>query len=590
MSGQKLTKGYALAGYRFTNQLRELEQRSEGSSSRVLQGAEEVVTPLVWQQWEEELRDHPDREWAELLVRGIREGFRLGHDQSKVVLEEKGGSMYEASQHREVIQEYLAKEVQGRRVWRMEKDTAGIQCSPFGVIPKKGRPGRWRLIVDLSAPDAHSVNDGIDRELSSVSYTSVDDVIRRVLELGEGAQIAKADVKAAYRNIPVHPRDRWLLGMRWEGETFVDGTLPFGLRSAPLLFTAVGDAIEWIATRRGAVWLRHYIDDFVAVGQKGTDQCERTMAVFKEACQRLGMPLDENKEEGPSEVLTFLGLEIDSVRMEVRLPQEKLSEMRALLKRWRGMKSCKRRDLESLVGSLNHACRAVRPGRAFKRRLQNLMTTVERDGRRVRLNVEARADIEWWHQFGLRWNGTSLMKAVVVDGEPQEEMFSDASGNWGCGATWKGRWFQIQWSALPGTSEWGIMPKEMLPIVVAAVVWGARWKGLVIRARCDNMSVVAAVQAGACKERWSMHLLRCLAFVEARLSVTVRAEHIRGSENGVADDLSRNRLQSARSTMQVTEEEPVAVPAEVLGMLTTASQSWSGQEWRRLSELLLTSQ
>ncbi len=49
MSGQKLTKGYALAGYRFTNQLRELEQRSEGSSSRVLQGAEEVVTPLMWQ-------------------------------------------------------------------------------------------------------------------------------------------------------------------------------------------------------------------------------------------------------------------------------------------------------------------------------------------------------------------------------------------------------------------------------------------------------------------------------------------------------------------------------------------------------------
>ena len=92
----------------------------------------------------------------------------------------------------------------------MERDTAGIQCSPFGVIPKKGKPGRWRLIVNLSAPEGHSVNDGIDRELSSVAYTSVDDVIRRVLELGEDALIAKADVKAAYRNIPVHPRDRWL--------------------------------------------------------------------------------------------------------------------------------------------------------------------------------------------------------------------------------------------------------------------------------------------------------------------------------------------------------------------------------------------
>ncbi len=177
-----------------------------------------------------------------------------------------------------------------------------------------------------------------------------------------------------------------------------------------------------------------------------------------------------------------------------------------------------------------------------------------------------------------------------MDGDPQEEMFSDASGSWGCGATWQGEWFQIQWGALPGTSEWGIMPKEMLPIVVAAVVWGARWKGRAIRARCDNMSVVAAIQAGACKERWSMHLLRCLAFVEATLSVAVRAEHIRGVENGVADDLSRDRLQSALSIMQVPKAEPVTVPVELMGMLTTASQSWSEQEWRQLSELLLTCQ
>ncbi len=204
--GQKLTVVFAFAGYCFTNQLKELERRSEGLSSRVLQGAEAVVTPLVWQQWEEELREHPDREWVEFLVTGVREGFRLGHDQSKVVLKERRGTMYEASQHREVIQEYLEKEVQGRRIWKVSAE--GVQCSPFGVIPKKGKPGRWRLIVDLSAPEAHSVNDGIDRELSSVSYTSVEDVVRRVLELGEGARLAKADVRAAYRNVPVHPRDR----------------------------------------------------------------------------------------------------------------------------------------------------------------------------------------------------------------------------------------------------------------------------------------------------------------------------------------------------------------------------------------------
>lgn len=53
----------------------------------------------------------------------------------------------------------------------------GIHISPFGVIPKKNRPNKWRLIVNLSAPEGASVNDGIGKELASVSYASVDDIV-----------------------------------------------------------------------------------------------------------------------------------------------------------------------------------------------------------------------------------------------------------------------------------------------------------------------------------------------------------------------------------------------------------------------------
>jgi len=462
---------YAVAGYRFTNQLVQLEKVSEGPDSRVLQGAEDVVTPLKWQSWWDELQEHPDRVWVEYLVRGLRDGFRIGHDQSRVAMRRRRGMCFEASQH-EVIDDYLKKEVAEKRVWMLSQSALDkeVQCSPFGVIPKKGRPGKWRLIVNLSAPDGGCTNDGIARELASVAYTSVEEVVGRVMELGSGALVAKADVRAAYRNVPVHPRDRWLLGMEWKGETYVDGTLPFGLRSAPLLFTALGDAVEWIAQKRGASWLRHYIDDFVMVGRPGTGECAEAMSALKETCKKLGMPLEPNKEEGPSEVITFLGLEIDSINMEVRLPQVKLGELKATLKKWRGMKSCRRRDLESIVGSLNHACKAVRPGRAFKRRLQDLLVTVDRDGRRVRLNHEARADIEWWHQFGLSWNGTSFMKMMVEPTFPQEVMLSDASGGWGCGAVWKGRWFKLSWETACAAKGWTIMPKELLPIVVAAAV------------------------------------------------------------------------------------------------------------------------
>ena len=54
--------------------------------------------------------------------------------------------------------------------------------------------------------------------------------------------MAKFDLKSAYRNVPVHPDDRGLLGMLWDDQLYVDSTLPFGLRSAPKIFNALADA------------------------------------------------------------------------------------------------------------------------------------------------------------------------------------------------------------------------------------------------------------------------------------------------------------------------------------------------------------
>jgi hypothetical protein len=83
------------------------------------------------------------------------------------------------------------------------------------------------------------VNEGVDRELSSLSYATVDEAVRQIMRLGRGTLLAKCDVRHAYRNVSVHPEDRHLLGMQFEGKTYVDTALPFGLRSAPKLFTAL---------------------------------------------------------------------------------------------------------------------------------------------------------------------------------------------------------------------------------------------------------------------------------------------------------------------------------------------------------------
>ena len=182
--------------------------------------------------------------------------------------------------------------------------------------------------MDLSSPEGRSVNDGIDKELTTVAYMSVDDAMAEVLRRGNGTRLAKMDIQQAYRNVPVHPLDRHLLGMEWQGKVYVDGTLPFGLRSAPLLFTAAGDALQWVMEERGVSWVGHYIDDFITVGDPGSTMCGHHLEIMKSVCQQAGMPTALDKEEGPTTVLHFLGMELDTNQLVIRLPLEKLEQLK----------------------------------------------------------------------------------------------------------------------------------------------------------------------------------------------------------------------------------------------------------------------
>ena len=164
----------------------------------------------------------------------------------------------------EVVRDYLSKEcAEGRVLGPLPPELfPSVQISRIGTIPK-GSTGKWHLIVDLSAPEGFSVNDNIDETLCSLSYISVEDTVQEIMAKGQGSQLAKADIQSAYKTILVHPEDWNLLGMAWDKSLFIDTTLPFGLRSAPKIFTAVADAAEWIARQQGVTTILHYLDDFL---------------------------------------------------------------------------------------------------------------------------------------------------------------------------------------------------------------------------------------------------------------------------------------------------------------------------------------
>ena len=283
----------------------------EGSiATSVFQGGRLLL--LCWKEWDAGLRTHPDQRFWQYVFNGIRSGFRIGFDYRNTCCSKKR-NMKSAVENPQVVHNYLEEECKAGRVVGLicPGEYPFVHTSSFGVIPKS-TPGKWRLIVDLSSPERGSVNNGIRESWCSLTYATVDDAIRGIVSNGRGALLIKVDIRSAYRVVQIHPDDRWLMGMLWDGSLFVDTALPFGLRPAPKIFTALVDAAERIVRQRGINFVIHYLDDFLMVTSPDGYQGEHALRILLESFERLGLPVAWDKLEGPSTCLTFLGFQLDS--------------------------------------------------------------------------------------------------------------------------------------------------------------------------------------------------------------------------------------------------------------------------------------
>ena len=137
----------------------------------------------------------------------------------------------------------------------------------------------------------------------------------------------------------------------------------------PRLFSALTDGLMWILHSRGVTSALHYLDDFLLLDSPSTQTCQAALCSKLSTCEELGFPVAPEKTEGHGTVLTFLGIEIDTVDCQLRLPQEKLRDLQATIRKWMQSgarpvprRSDKKQDLLSLIGHLNHAVTVVRPG------------------------------------------------------------------------------------------------------------------------------------------------------------------------------------------------------------------------------------
>ena len=405
-------------------------------------------------------------------------------------------------------------------------------------------------MVDLSHLPGSIVNNGIDPSLSSIHYASVDNAVEIIRSLGQGTLLTKFDLKDAYRIIPVHPSDHHRLGIMWEGATYVDRCLPFGLQSAPKIFSAFSDALAWIFGCAGLVGQVHYLDDYLFLEPPGSP-CFFVMEMVSSLCNSLGVPLATHKTEGPSTCLVFLGILVDTVRWELRLPDDKLQLLSALIQAWSHRSACQRRELESFLGHLSQAATVIRQGCPFLRDLFQLLSVARQPHQFVRLTRGAKGDIFWWLYFLKRWNGRSFFP----QGVPSVHIYTNASGSFGCGGFQQtGHWFKLAW---PCDLHRSIAALELIPVVVAATLWGDNWQGKLVCFHSDNEAEVSVLNKGHAQDVALTHLMRCLAFLAAFHGFHFSSVHVPGRLYEAADALSRNNLTLFHSLLPQALQESI---------------------------------
>ena len=124
----------------------------------------------------------------------------------------------------------------------------------------------------------------------------------------------------------------------------------------------------------------------------------------------LGVPLEPSKLEGPDTSLSFLEIEVDTIKLQICLPSDKLSRLKEKLADTVTQKYMSKQNLQSLTSLLQHATKVVHPGRPFLHRLDTLQQVGTLLSHQFRLNLAAWADLLWWHLFmkngmGWLWHG-----------------------------------------------------------------------------------------------------------------------------------------------------------------------------------------
>ncbi len=510
-----------------------------------------------------ELTHHPDREFREYLLSGLSYGFDPGVvcalSQNHIC-----NNLHSAHAEPDVVNDLIGKEVKsGFMIGPFNEPPFEVfRVSPIGIATGKFS-GKKRLIIDLSSPQnstVPSINSLILLDEFSLRYHDIEQAVELIKIAGRGAWLAKVDITSAFKVMPIHPDSWQLFGIQWAGKFYFAFRLTFGCKSSPKIFDMLSEAVCLILSNNYAIpQLIHLLDDFLIISPPDAIPAAHILTVQK-VFSELGIPIAQEKTLGPATSIEFLGINLDSVKFQVSLPKEKIDRIILIATKLFNRRCCCKRELLSLLGHLNFAMRIIPQARPFVSHLLILASSAHALEDLISLSQECRDELRLWTLFLKQWNGLSLFHNNLVSSPIDINLFTDAAPSIGFGGFYQGRWFASPWPAqlqdLPQSSALA----ELYPLVVAAFLWGNEWSSKCILVHCDNEAVVQCVNKGRSHSPALSPFLRRLKWIAACDQFVIVARHVAGSENQIADSLSRFLFQKFRRLAPEADEVPTPVP------------------------------
>lgn len=297
----------------------------------------------------------------------------------------------------------------------------------------------------------------------------------------------------------------------------------------------------------------NYLDDLAGAERK--ENAKFAFFCLGEILKKCGFEESAEKAFPPSEIMSFLGILFNTLTMTIEITTERLQEIRKLIQLWLNKDSASLKQVQSLLGKLNFIAACVKPSRIFVARLLNWLRSIYGSSNFLHtIPHYVKKDLIWWNNFLPLYNGISMME--YENWSKPDAIFSSDSCLTVCGGFWNGFYFHTQFPAEILEKHFHISVLEMLAVIIALKLWGARFKGLRIVIYCDNKSVCDIISSGKSRSEPLQDCLREICYLASIHEFEIKAQHLTSEQNRISDLLSRWHLDKTNETKfkELTED------------------------------------